>query len=422
MLRAERTVIMIERFAEAQCTLARLRASAGAEHLDGFAETLFSAGYSRRSGIRYVNGAAHLGNWCRRAGVAIERIDEEILGQFLDHLPRCRCRRSTRDRRRDSRAAVAHFLEYLRRCGVAAPATDCVRRTTIVDAFCVWMRGYRGVTDGTLGVYAPLVREFVECEGERPEEYDASGVRAFVLRRARRSGTDRGRAVVTALRMFLRFSCATGRCLPALIEAVPTIASWRLAKLPRYISAVDVERVIAACDTARPKGARDRAMVLLMARLGLRSGEVATLRLQDLDWTRGRLHVVGKGGAESSLPLPQDVGDAILRYVEAVRPAAPHQYVFVRMVPPWRRLRGVSVSDAVAAAMQAAGVEGRFRGGHMLRHSLATNLLRDGASLEQIGALLRHRSTTTTEIYAKVDVATLRRMAQPWPALEISPC
>jgi integrase/recombinase XerD len=412
---------MMERFAEAKCTLARLRASAGAEHLDGFADALFRAGYSRRSGIRYVNGAAHLGNWCKRAGIAVEQIDEGVVRRFLDHLSRCGCPRSTCDRRRDSRAAAGHFLEYLRRRGIV-PASCGMGRAGIVDEFCAWMRSYRGVVDATLGVYAPLIREFVEREGQRAEEYDASGVRAFVLRRARRCATDRARAAATALRMFLRFLSATGRCSPALIGAVPTLASWRFAKLPRYISAADVEKLITGCDVANPKGVRDRAMILLMARLGLRSGEVATLRLQDLDWTRGRLHVVGKGGTEAVLPLPQEVGDAILRYIEHVRPSAPNEYAFVRMVPPWRRLRTVSVSDAVASAMQVAGIEGRFHGGHMLRHSLATNLLRDGASLEQIGALLRHRSTTTTEIYAKVDITTLRRVAQPWPALEASPC
>lgn len=412
---------MIERFAEAKCVLARLRASAGAEHLDGFAEELFSAGYTRGSGIRYVNGAAHLGNWCKKTGVAIAELDERVLRRFLEHLPRCGCPRSTCDQRRDSQTAAAHFLKYLRRHGIVS-ASNRWRATAILAEFYDWMRTYRGVADGTLSVYMPLLAEFIERAGQQPEDYDASRIRAFVLRRAQLCASDRARSVVTALRMFLRFLSASGRCSADLIGAVPTLATWRLAKLPRYISGADIEKLIAACDVAAPKGARDRAMILLMARIGLRSGEVATLRLQDLDWHRGRLRLHGKGGKEALLPLPQEVGDAILDYIDHARPSVSDEHVFLRMVPPWRRLHTVSVSDAVAAAMPAAGIEGRFHRGHMLRHSLATNLLRDGASLDQIGALLRHSSTTTTEIYAKVDVTTLRRVAQPWPVLEASPC
>lgn len=225
-----------------------------------------------------------------------------------------------------------------------------------------------------------------------------------------------------SLRMFLRFLSVSGRCSPDLIAAVPTLATWRLAKLPQFMSAADIEKLITGCDAGTSKGARDRAMILLMARLGLRSGEVATLRLQDLDGARGRLYVLGKGGTETFLPLPQEVGDAALNYIERLRRPPTSEHVILRMVPPWHRLRTASVSGAVAAALRVAGVEGRFRGGHMLRHSLATNLLRDGASLDQIGTLLRHRSTTTTEIYAKVDITTLRRLAQPWPGLEPLPC
>jgi site-specific recombinase XerD len=411
---------MLKRFTHTTRTLARLRASVGAEHLDGFAEALFSVGYARSSSVRYLNGAAHLGNWCRRIGIPIEQLDEEVLRRFLDHLPRCRCSRSACGRRRDSQTAVKHFLEHLRRRGIVPPRPDHV--AGIVDEFCAWMRSYRGVCDATIGGYAPLIGEFVEDAGQEPRDYDASKIRAFVLRRARRCASDRARAVVTALRMFLRFLSVSGRCSPDLIAAVPTLATWRLAKLPRFMPAENIEKLITGSDARTPKGARDRAMILLMARLGLRSGEVATLRLQDLDWNRGRLRVLGKGGTETLLPLPQEVGDAVLNYVGRVRPAATSEHVFLRMVPPWRRLRTASVSDAVAAAMRVAGVEGRFHGGHMLRHSLATNLLCGGASLDQIGALLRHRSTATTEIYAKVDITTLQRLAQPWPGIEVSPC
>jgi site-specific recombinase XerD len=286
------------------------------------------------------------------------------------------------------------------------------------------MRSYRGVAESTLRIYAPLVAEFATREGRHGEPYNAVAVRAFVLRRARGVSADRARSTVTAMRMFLSFLAATGRCSPTLVGAVPVFASWRLAKLPRYISASEVEKLLAWFDTSTAKGLRNRLIVLLMARLGLRTAEVAAVRAADIDWPRGRLFVTGKGRTEAALPLPQEVGDAILRYVADARPSTAGEYLFVRSVPPWRPLQPSSITDIFSVAMRSAGITGRFCGAHLLRHSLATKLLSKGASLEQIGTVLRHQSTATTEIYAKVDIGMLRRVTQPWPVgvTEAAPC
>jgi integrase/recombinase XerD len=413
---------MLERFIEKKHTIDRLRSSPFAEHLDGFAAAMFAAGYSRSSATRYVNAAAHLGHWCRDRHLPVAQIDDRTVRRFVEHIGRrCRCPDSTRDRVRETRSGARRFLEYLRERGLVSVAVT-TELPGIVSEFCEWMRACRGVAESTLATYVPLVTEFLRREGRPPEPYNAAAVRAFILRRSRGCGTDRARTAVTALRMFLTFLSASGRCSPALIGAVPTLASWRLAKLPRHISAAEVEKVVAVFDATTVKGARDRAMLLLMARLGLRVGEVATLRLADFDWDRGRLHVTGKGRVESWLPLPQQVGDAVLRYIVGKRPPNADDHVFVRVRPPRRLLDPRSISFACSTAMRAAGIDSRFHGAHVLRHSLATDLLSKGASLAQIGVVLRHRSTATTEIYAKVDLTTLQRVAQPWPSMDVSPC
>jgi site-specific recombinase XerD len=225
----------------------------------------------------------------------------------------------------------------------------------------------------------------------------------------------------TCLRGFLRYLTARGQCSPDLTEAVPKLPTWRMARLPRYLAANDVERVIAACDKPEGTALRNRALLLLLARLGLRSHEVVGLRLGDIDWQAGRLRVRGKGGCETRLPLPQEAGDAILGYLKAERPTAPTDYVFLTSRAPIGPLHTSGLRDVVARAIERAGVQAPSRGPHLLRHSLATRLLREGATLDTIGAVLRHRDVDTTALYAKVDVDLLRQMAQPWPAA-VLPC
>jgi site-specific recombinase XerD len=225
----------------------------------------------------------------------------------------------------------------------------------------------------------------------------------------------------TGLRCFLRHLIVRGRCAPELVGAVPKVPTWRMARLPRYLAAEDVERVIAACETQKHTALRNRALLLLLARLGLRSHEVVDLRLGDLDWQTGRLRVRGKGGREARPPLPQDVGDAIIDYLKVERPAAETDHVLLCCRAPIGPLTTSGVRDVLGRAIDRAGVKTASRGAHLLRHSLATRLLRDGAALDTIGAVLRHRDVDTTAIYAKVDVALLRQVAQPWP-VEVSSC
>jgi site-specific recombinase XerD len=208
-------------------------------------------------------------------------------------------------------------------------------------------------------------------------------------------------------------------CRAALADALPTIARWRLSALPRYLSAQEVDRVIAACDLTTPLGLRDRAIILLLSRLGLRASDVAGLMFADLDWETATICVCGKGRRATRLPLPQDVGDAILEYLRGGRPSFPTDRIFLRGQPPLGPITSATVSSLVRRALRTAGVETPCRGAHVLRHSAAVAMLREGASLEKLRLILRHRDPETTMLYAKVDIDVLRTIAQPWP--EVAP-
>jgi integrase len=219
--------------------------------------------------------------------------------------------------------------------------------------------------------------------------------------------------------MFLRYLATEGKCRPGLDTAIPAIAGWRLASLPRCLSVDEVEQLLAACDLTLPMGLRDRAIILLLARLGLRAGDVAALRVADIDWDDGSVLVKGKNRRETRLPLPQEVGDAMLAYLEQ-RPRVHGDHVFLRATAPFTALPGSSVSQIVRRNMRRAGLTAPAYGSHILRHTAATEMLRRGVSLYDIGSVLRHRSADMSAYYAKVDMELLKQVVQPWP--EMPPC
>ena len=250
--------------------------------------------------------------------------------------------------------------------------------------------------------------------------FTAERLRQFLQQQVKQSSQAQSKNLVTALRMFLRFLIARGDCPTGLDYAIPTVAGWRLAVLPKYLPAHDVERLIHSCDPSSTLGARDQAILLLMARLGLRAGDVSALRFRDLRWSDAALIVSGKNRSETRLPLPQDVGDAVLYYLRHARPGVSNEHVFITSSAPRVPISRQAVGRAVRRALRRTGISAPTEGAHLLRHSAATSLLRDGASLQAIGALLRHASIDTTTGYAKVDVGLLSKIAMPWP--EVSSC
>jgi len=289
-------------------------------------------------------------------------------------------------------------------------------------SFCRWMRQQRGTCDATLYNYSLHLRDLLKRLGEDPGKFDAQNLRQFVLETSQRCGWAAAKKSTTAVRMFLRFLISDGKCAAGLDASIPALAHWRLSSLPRYLQSDEVERVIASCDPATPVGRRDRAILLLLARLGLRAGDIVQLRLDDLDWTQAAIRVSGKGRRQTLLPLTQEIGDAIATYIKDGRPQTGADTLFIRSRAPFRALAShCAISVVVARAMRRAGVTCPSRGAaHVLRHFVASSMLRQGASLQEIAVILRHRSITTTEIYAKVDVVALQQIAQPWPG--VKPC
>jgi integrase/recombinase XerD len=268
-----------------------------------------------------------------------------------------------------------------------------------------------------LNNYIPSIRDVLKNAGDDPQRFTVEKVRKFVLERTRQSGWGAAKFCATGVRMFLRFLIADGQCPAGLDACIPTSAHWRLSSLPQYLQPEDVERIIASCDRATPVGRRDYAILLLLARMAFRSGDVACLRLADINWEQAWIDVSGKGRRQTRLPLTQEIGDAIAAYLLQGRPPCVSDKLFIRARPPFREFRSLcAMTMIVRRAMRRAKVTCASRGAaHVLRHSAATSMLRQGASLQEIAVILRHRSIQTTEVYAKVDVAALNLIAQPWP-------
>jgi site-specific recombinase XerD len=412
---------MLEAYFVAPKTLRRLRSGPFGPYIDGFAEELEARNYSAWTARTYLRAVAHLERFTQLRGIAIEEVTEGTLESYCRHLPRCRCPRPFSGKvNPHAFCGAKRFVEHLRRAGVVPNAVregPTEVEPPLVGSFGDWLEQHRGVSAPTRRQHCLRAAEIARVLGEDPSRYDVSGIREVFAQRLRTPSTrSSAQRVSASLRAFLRYLSAQGLCRAGLDRAVPVIAGWRLARLPRCLSTAEVARLLAVCKGDSLQRMRDRAILLLLIRLGLRAGDVAELRLADIDWEDGSLVVSGKSRREARLPLTQEVGDALFCYIER-RPAADTDGVFLRLIAPIREFaRGDAVSSVVKRAMRRAGVTSPAPGAHVLRHTAAREMLRQGVSLHQIGSLLRHRSVETTAYYyAKVDVTLLNRVAQPWP-------
>jgi site-specific recombinase XerD len=315
------------------------------------------------------------------------------------------------------------LLRHLRGLGIVASPPEAIDDTPLNRLerdYRQFLASERGLTPATLANYLPTVRCFLTehfSNGAlRLDELSPQDLNRFILSHAQKISRGRAKLMVTALRSFLRFLCQRGEITADLASAVPTVANWRLSELPKSLAPEQVERLLASCDQSTTPGQRDYTILLLLARLGLRAGEVVAMTLDDVDWEAGVLSVRGKGNRRDRLPLPQDVGKALVHYLRHGRPRCSTRRVFVRMRAPRCGFAGsAAICDVVRRALARAGLDPAFKGAHLLRHSLATRMLRSGASLQEIGEVLRHCHPDTTQIYAKVDLNALRALAPPWP-------
>jgi integrase/recombinase XerD len=285
----------------------------------------------------------------------------------------------------------------------------------LLSEFGTWLQCQRGLAPESVRCYCNQARAFLAGIGgaDAVGVLDAGAITAFMVGHARERNSWSAKAMVTSLRAFLRFAHATGKTAVPLAGAVPAVASWRLAGLPRGLQSSEIEQLLDGCDRETAAGLRDYAILSLLARLGLRGAEAAGLTLEDIDWRAGEITVTGKGSRTERLPLPAPAGEAVAAWLTRGRPQCEARAVFVTVRRPYRQLPATSVRAAMTRACDRAGLD--RRGAHQLRHALATEMLRAGASLPEVGQVLRHRSQLATSVYAKVDQDTLRPLARPWP-------
>ena len=311
------------------------------------------------------------------------------------------------------------FLRHLVAIGrveAVEPASVAPTSPILPDRFAVvWLENHRAIRPGSIRRHVRLIAEMMPELGDDPRAYDTALIRDVLHRNIQRRSRSYAPVPTSTMRMHLRFLASEARIQPGLVAAVPSAPRQRLSSLPHYIASDDVERAIATCSD-NAAGLRDRAILLLLARLALRAQDIVALRLADVDWDRAQIRVSGKSRREAILPLPQDAGDALHAYIATARPKVDVDKVFLCTSPPWRGFGASNTVGSVARrALDRAGIKTfAGRGAHVFRHSQATTLLRSGATLDVIQSLLRHRSPNTTAIYAKTDAVMLQEIAQPW--------
>ena len=387
-------------------------------YVERFAQALFDQGYAGTTAKRKLVLISDLCHWLQTRRQALADLSESRIERFL------RSRNGKKRLHRGDPPTLRQFLSFLREAGVI-PTVDPeiedspIRR--IENSFARHLSQERGLSQETLDAYLPVARRVLAewfSDGKVVlSQLSPQHISGFILRYAHQLSPSSAQLMVTGLRSFLRFLHQKGEIETNLAAAVPTVARWRFTELPKFLKPEEAERLLQSCDQNTVMGKRDYAVLLLLARLGLRAGEIVHMNLDDIHWEAGELLVRGKSSREECLPLPHDVGEALAAYLRHGRPRCSSRRVFIRMHAPQQGFSGsAAVCEIVRRALSRAEINSRFKGAaHLLRHTLATTMLRAGASFPEIGEILRHQHPSTTEIYAKVDLSALRSIAQPWP-------
>jgi site-specific recombinase XerD len=395
----------------------RLRKGAHGQLVELYAARLVEVGLARQGTWRCLSLVGDLLSWVERARSRLADLDERAVERYL------RQRARKRPIRPGDRAALKRLLSVLRDAGTITPAVlpPITAQGQIVEAFADYLRRERGLASKSITRHWPVIRRFLHevCPAGADDlrKISQEAVTRYIECHARDWSPASGKAMCSSLRIFLRYLHHRGLNPLALAGSVPSIRQWKLENLPSYLSTAQVRNVLDGCDRTTAMGRRDYAILMMLAKLGLRADEVTTLTLDDIDWRSGEMLVRAKGRQRARMPMPPDVGAAVVAYLRDGRPTSSCRRLFLRtLAPNVGFASGCAITMIAKVALERAGIRGyAHHGAHIFRHSLATELLRSGATLSEIGQLLRHESHDTTRIYAKVDIDALRTLSLPWP-------
>jgi len=383
--------------------------------LDCFETLLSERGYTRTVIKEKLRIVTDFREWIYQQHFELNELSDRLIDEFIGHQER----KGTI--RRGCLATLRLLLHHSGHTDVTSDSrkTDCSVHNT-EKGFAQYLLQERGLSPVTLKRYIPMVHQFLDDRFNggalRIDKLNPGDVTAFLFRYVQSVKRKTAKLMVTALRAFFRYLRLRGEIDVDVAEFIPSIADWRLSDLPKSLETHEVEHLLSNCDRSSKVGQRDYTILLVLARLGLRAGEIAKMTLDDINWDAGELIIQGKGPRKDRIPLPWDVGQTLVTYLQHVRPVCSTRRVFIRTRAPYQGFSSsVAVCNVVERALLRAKLQPLCKGAHLLRHSLATNMLRQGASLSEIGEILRHTSIATTEIYAKVDIVALRTLAQPWP-------
>ena len=408
---------MVQTFFTRSFTINRLRQGPLAGHTDLLAARLAADGYSRVHSRIQLRLVGHFNRWLDQKYLTAEQLDEDVIERYRRYLKHRKRVRS------EDVCTLVRLLDLLREQGIAprrnVEATPTAREI-LLDKYRRYLREERGLAEASLRNMLMFVDRFLEQISLRDHldfsELKAVDITTFVRRQATQLSSVQAKHLVTALRSFFRYLRHCGEIDTNLAGCVPRVPNYSFSAVPKFLPAGSLEKVLRRTDRSTPRGRRDYAILMLLARFGLRTSEIVRMELEDVDWELGEITVRSKGGRWSKLPLPLDVGQSLAAYLQHDRPICSTRRLFVTQRAPITGLSsGCAIVKTVTRSLKRAGVVSERKGGHLFRHTLATEMLCRGASLREIGKVLRHRKPDTTRIYAKVDFRALRNLAQPWP-------
>jgi site-specific recombinase XerD len=385
-----------------------------APYVDGFRQRLLELGYTPGSVCNQLAVVGHLGRWMADRGIAVDQLGCVEIDAFV-----AGCRR-VGARQRVFRSGLLVLRRFLIEVGAMPPDVPAVRSglDELVDDYRGWLLHDRGLAEATVRRYVSTACRFLAQRRGGVEVADLSGgeVSGFLLAETGRCSVGGAKGCVAELRSLLRYLFVTGQIPVGLAAAVPPVAGWHDTGIPPALPAEMIQALLDSCDRASTVGIRDFAVLMLLARLALRSIEITRLQLEDVHWRAGEITIRGKARRLDLLPLPADVGQALVAYLLDARPASQLRQLFLTCRAPRRGITACAVSDVVQGACARAGVP--VVGPHRLRHAVATGLVAQGVALTDISQVLRHRDLATTATYAKVDLVSLRAVARPWPGAQ----